>query len=162
MRKCPRWFEPNWSSKPSAVFAAGHAITPALATRMWRVGWRARKRVAKARTECSEPSSSASTSTWGFPVVARTSAATDSPFGTSRAVRITCTPRAARTRAVSRPSPLDPPVTSATFPPRSMPSAASLAVVWAPNRVASRMIVLPSHPGAAPPAHEPSRGYCAR
>src|SRR4029453_12076271 len=50
----------------------------------------------------------------------------------------------ARTRAVSCPSPLDPPVTSATLPPRSMPAATSLAIVSAPNFAASRMANLPT------------------
>src|SRR5262245_38516136 len=87
----------------------------------------------------SEPSSSSSTSTCSFPAEARIACATASPFGTSRAVRITWAPRVASTRAVSCPSPLDPPVTNATLPRRSMPSATSLAVVSAPNFVASRI-----------------------
>ncbi len=114
-------------------------MTPALLTRMCRSGWRARKRFAKARTSFSEPSSSCSTSTCRFPVEARIPAATASPFGTSRAVRITWAPRPASTRAVSWPSPLDPPVISATLPLRSMPSATSLAVVSWPNVAGSRM-----------------------
>src|SRR5438034_921327 len=34
IRKWPRWFEPNCSSKPSAVLAGGQAMTPALLMRM--------------------------------------------------------------------------------------------------------------------------------
>src|SRR5262245_61272393 len=90
----------------------------------------------------SEPSSSSSTSTCRLPVDARMPSATASPFGTSRAVRITWAPLSARTRAVSCPNPPDPPVTSATFPRKSMPSATSLAVVSAPNFVASRLTIL--------------------
>src|SRR5947208_1739504 len=47
-------------------------------------------------------------------------------------------PLSARTRAVSCPSPLEPPVISATLPLKSIPSATSLAVVSAPNFAGSR------------------------
>ncbi len=63
VRKWPRWFEPNWSSKPSAVFAGGDAITPALFTRMCSTGCVDRNRSAKRRMSRSDPSSNVSTST---------------------------------------------------------------------------------------------------
>ena len=73
----------------------------------------------------SEPSSSASTPTARVAGRRANRRGDRLALGTSRAVRITSAPRDARARAVSWPSPLEPPVTSATLPLRSMPSTTS-------------------------------------
>ena len=54
-------------------------------------------------------------------------------FSRVRPVTSTCAPRSASTRAVSRPRPEVPPVTSAVRPARSRPAVTSSAVLSAPN-----------------------------
>ena len=72
--KWPRWLVPNWSSKPSAVWRRGGAITPALLISRSRPSWLAAKRSANDRTEARLARSSSSSSGLGPVAAAATSA----------------------------------------------------------------------------------------
>src|SRR5262245_34656561 len=150
-RKCPRWLVANWSSQPSRVRASGHAMMPALLTRMWSGAPVARKRSAKRRTLSTSARSRSSTRTAGFRVEAWTSRATASPLARSRTARITRAPAAASARAVSTPMPDAAPVTMAFFPSRSIPATTSIAVDPCPKRDVTRSAIAP------PPAVGPAR-----
>ncbi len=109
--KCPRWLVPNWSSKPSAVVRFGVYITPALLISRSMRGWAARSSAAAERTESREVRSRAWTVT-----SPEMRAAARPPFSGSRTARTTLAPRSASIRAVSKPSPVLAPVTTATLP----------------------------------------------
>ena len=71
-------------------------------------GCLARNRAANSRMLASDASSTDSTDTRGFPVLARIDSATPSPLAASRAVRITSAPCDASARALSAPEPARP------------------------------------------------------
>lgn len=109
--KWPRWLVPNCISKPSRVVCLGVYITPALLISRSMRSSRDRSAAAAVRTESSEVRSSACTVT--SPVMR---AAACSPFSTLRTASTTDAPRSASALAVSYPSPVLAPVTTATRP----------------------------------------------
>ena len=102
------------------------AITPALST---RISSGPSQAATKASMLAASISSRGATDTSSFPVLERMSAATRSPSSVLLTARVTAAPAPARARAVSMPIPDAPPVTMARFPPRSIPSTTSAAVV---------------------------------
>ena len=121
-RKCPRWLTTNCFSNPS-TFSQSSSTMPALQTSASRRGASWCTCAAQSRTE----RTSARSSTTG---VARpdTLALAALPLSDVRAVPITCAPRNASTRIVSRPIPELQPVTGMVLPRRSRPAVACSAV----------------------------------
>ena len=129
--KCPRWFVPNWSSKPSTVRDSGGTITPALLISRSTSPCQS---AANARMEPRLARSSGRTSAPGMP------AAAASPFVVSRTARTTCAPAPASARAAARPMPELAPVMIAVRPVRSGRSAV-LHVVMGNNVDAENNVV---------------------
>ncbi len=127
----------NCSSQPSGVRASGHAMTPALLTRMCSGPSHA---AAKAATEARSARSSGATRTGAPPVVAAMSSAVRDLDAGKRTAIVTSAPAAASARAVSTPIPDAPPVTIARRPRRSTPSRTSAAVDCPVNGVVVRVV----------------------
>jgi hypothetical protein len=123
-RKWPRWLVPNCISKPSAVRASGHAMTPALLTRTSRRSMRASNSSAEVRML----SRSARSTCWKL-VAPPISSTTARPLASSRPHSTTRAPADANARADSLPSPLVAPVTAMVRPLRSRPATTSSVVV---------------------------------
>lgn len=100
--KCPRWWTPNWSSKPSVVCRNESVIVPALLTRMSTA---LSIPAAKSRIDSSEARSSGRTST--APLI---SAAAAWPLSWSLTARMSRAPLATSAAAAARPIPLSAPV----------------------------------------------------
>lgn len=120
-RKCPRWFTPNWDSKPSSVLPSGVCMTPALLTRPSSRSWLAVNDSTKRLTEARLPRSSSITSM--EPGASARSAAACSPAAMRRQAATTCAPCRASCAAVARPIPELAPVTIYARPPRSFVGA---------------------------------------
>src|SRR5581483_4784444 len=108
------------------------AMIPALLT---RISSGPSQLLTNARTECRSDKSSCLTWICWLPVVCLIFSAVCVPASILRTASITSAPDCARARAVSTPMPLEPPVTSARFPRKCIPSMTSIAVVVAPNGV---------------------------
>jgi len=131
--KCPRWFVPNCVSNPSAVVPGGQAITPAFAMSTSRGFPSASSRSAQARVLASDARSSSMSSTLAFGgAPARIGSAARSPLASSRTAITRFAPCAASARAVSAPSPADPPVIRIRCPDKCLPSSNSSVVVSQP------------------------------
>ena len=91
-RKCPRWLTPNWYSKPSRVDPFGHAITPALFTRMSHLLSSLRNWSQKPRTDPRLARSSCITDMLLFLVALIILLAASCPAWTLRQARITRAP----------------------------------------------------------------------
>src|SRR6202022_4434409 len=114
--KWPRWLVPNCSSKPSAVWASGTCMMPAL---LIRTSTGPRHDDAKARTDDRELRSRSRTS-----VSLAMPSATACPLAGLRTASTTCAPAWASASAVALPSPLVAPVTMIVLPVKSGRSAA--------------------------------------
>jgi hypothetical protein len=132
-KKWPMWLVPNCISKPSSVFNAGVAITPALFTNAWRGSWRSLKSLTKARTDENDAKSNGMVSTSVLPVLSRMRSAAASALLAVRQASITCAPCLANTRAASKPTPVLAPVTTTVRPSREISRAAFSAVVRLPS-----------------------------
>src|SRR5919201_3751914 len=114
--KCPRWLVPRCSSNPSSVRRRGAAITPALLMRRSSPSWARVKPSANVRTDDRRARSSGTSSGVGPDAVAFTSASAVLPFSMFRQASTTSAPLRASSRAVTSPSPLFAPVTTAMRP----------------------------------------------
>ena len=133
--KWPRWFAPNCISNPSTVRAQSIAITPALATMPSSPSQDSMISLVNVRTLASDARSTMRMSSRASGTVFRIIVAAACPLPRERTAMIMAAPRAARTRAVSWPSPDDAPVMRNRLPERSVPASTCSAVVSRLNRV---------------------------
>ena len=112
--KWPRWLVPKVSSKPSSERCCGTHMIPALFTN--RSSASVSSPSANCRTDARLPRSSSTTSTWAFGTSSRIWSAAAAPFCRLRQAISTVAPARASSRAVTSPSPLLAPVTTAVRP----------------------------------------------